>query len=346
MLDRDRRSQSSDAAPDVSIVVPLYNEVDALPQLHERIVAAMAPLGRTWELVMINDGSTDGTGECLAKLAAADPHIVAVELARNAGQTSALSAGFDTATGRVVVAMDGDLQHDPAEIPNFLDGIDRGYDLVSGWRKNRVDGPLRKIPSRIANWIIGRISGVQIHDFGTTFKAYRRELLDGLRLYGDMHRYIPAVATQRGARICEVPIKNIPRPHGKSNYGIGRTFGVMLDLIALRFFLKYLHRPLRFFGKLALYSWAISFLLGLYVLGDKLIYGVPIFGNHGPLAGASFVLLLMGTVFIATGLIGEILVRIYHEGTGRTTYVIRTVTRRETPSADTAGPAAQQLVSK
>lgn len=309
--------------PEISVVVPLFNEVNSLDELHRRIVDAMAPLGRSWELVLVNDGSTDGTDELMEQLAARDDRIVSVQLARNSGQTAALAAGFDASRGQVVVALDGDLQHDPAEIPQFIEKVDEGFDLVSGWRRRRVDGPIRKLPSRIANHLLAWISGVRIHDFGTTFKAYRRSLLDGLRLYGDMHRYIPAVAADRGARICEIPIANIPRPHGRSNYGIGRTFGVMLDLIALRFLLRYLARPLRFFGKIALICWTVAAGLGCYVMWDKIVYDVPIFHEHGPLAAAAILGIVIGTIFVSTGLIGEMLVRIYYESTGRKTYVIR-----------------------
>jgi glycosyltransferase involved in cell wall biosynthesis len=231
--------------------------------------------------------------------------------------------------------MDGDLQHLPEEIPRFIEKLNEGYDVVSGWRKRRVDNPLvRKIPSRAANWLASKISGVDIHDFGTTFKAYRREVIEQLNLYSEMHRFIPAILSQSGIKIVEIPISNIIRPSGSSNYGLGRTLRVAFDLITLRFLLGYITKPLHFFGRAALYCIATSLLLSSYILFDKLYYNVPILVAHAPLAGLGAILLLVGTIFIATGLIGEMISRVYFESTGKKIYSVRKIHTRQTLSAE------------
>jgi glycosyltransferase involved in cell wall biosynthesis len=311
-----------------SIVVPLYNESGVVRELYQRLKATMDKTGLSYELVLVDDGSKDDTLDQLKQIAGADEKVVLVELRRNFGQTPALAAGFDHARGEIIISMDGDLQHIPEEIPNFLDKIREGYDVVSGWREQRVDNYImRKLPSRIANWIASQISGVDIHDFGTTYKAYRREVIDSLKLYGEMHRFIPALVSFSGAKIIEIPIKNVPRPKGVSNYGISRTFRVALDLITLRFLLGYITRPLHFFGKLAMYLIFAAAMLTLYIGIDKVVYNVPMFVSHGPLVALAAVLLLMGAGFIATGLIAEMLSRIYFESTSRTIYAVRKVYR-------------------
>jgi glycosyltransferase involved in cell wall biosynthesis len=267
----------------------------------------------------------------LKTIASKDNKVLVVELRRNFGQTPALAAGFDVARGQTIISMDGDLQHLPEEIPIFLEKLREGYDVVSGWRKNRVDNlVMRKIPSRAANWLASKISGVDIHDFGTTFKAYRREIIEQLHLYGEMHRFIPALLSQSGAKIIEIPITNIVRPSGSSNYGIGRTFRVAFDLITLRFLLGYLTKPLHFFGRAAFYCVLASALMAGYILIDKLYYNVPVLVAHGPLAGLAAVLLMVGTVFIATGLIGEMVSRVYFESTGRKIYSVKKIHTRQT----------------
>ena len=309
-----------------SIVVPLYNETSVVDELYHRLTEVMTNTGDSYELVLVNDGSSDDTLEKLIAIAQNDYHVVVVELRRNFGQTPALAAGFDTAKGQIIISMDGDLQHLPEEIPNFLEKIEAGYDVVSGWREKRVDNLImRKIPSRIANWIASKISGIDIHDFGTTFKAYRREVIDDLNLYGEMHRFIPALVSSSGARIIEIPIKNIDRPAGVSNYGISRTFRVAFDLITIRFLLGYITKPLHFFGKAALYSIVLSMLIFAYISFDKLYFNVPIFVGHGPLAIAAAVLLVIGLGFIATGLIGEMISRVYFESTSKKIYNIRKI---------------------
>ena len=311
---------------DCSIIVPLYNEAEVVRELHLRLCKIMESLGKRYELVFVDDGSSDGTGEVLQDIAAEDEKVLVVELGRNFGQTAALAAGFDHARGQILITMDGDLQHLPEEIPIFLEKINEGYDVVSGWRKKRVDNFLiRRLPSKIANWIASKISGVDIHDFGTTFKAFRRRSIQELNLYGEMHRFIPALLTRSGARIIEIPITNIVRPKGISKYGISRTFRVALDLITLRFLLGYMTRPLHFFGKPAIYCILTSLALGAYILYDKFIYNVPIFVGHAPLAGLATLLFITALVFISTGLVGEMLSRVYFESTQKKIYSVRQI---------------------
>jgi glycosyltransferase involved in cell wall biosynthesis len=316
---------------DCSVVVPLYNESAVAQELYDRLTKTLTATGLYYELIFIDDGSKDNTLQLLKEIASKDIKVVVVELRRNFGQTPALAAGFDVARGQIIISMDGDLQHLPEEIPIFLEKLTEGYDVVSGWRKTRVDNlVMRKIPSRAANWLASKISGVDIHDFGTTFKAYRREVIEELHLYGEMHRFIPALLSQTGAKIIEIPITNIVRPSGSSNYGIGRTFRVAFDLITLRFLLGYLTKPLHFFGRAAFYCIFASSLLAAYILFDKLYYKVPILVAHGPMAGLAAVLLMVGTVFIATGLIGEMVSRVYFESTGRKIYSVKKIHTRQT----------------
>jgi len=326
---------SEDVKIDCSVVVPLYNESLAVEELYSRLTTTMNQTGLHYELVFVDDGSTDNTLELIKAFAAGDGGVVVVELRRNFGQTSALAAGFDVAKGKIIISMDGDLQHCPEEIPNFLEKIDAGYDVVSGWRKQRVDNLImRKLPSRAANWLASKISGVDIHDFGTTFKAYKREIIEELNLYGEMHRFIPALLSQSGVKIIEIPVKNIVRPKGSSNYGISRTFRVAFDLITLKFLLGYISRPLHFFGRATLYCILTSFLLTAYILYDKFVYNVPIFVAHGPLAALAAILLMIGLLLIATGLIGEMISRVYFESTNKKIYSVRKVHRKKNLSGD------------
>jgi glycosyltransferase involved in cell wall biosynthesis len=320
---------------DCSVVVPLYNEALVINELYGRLTKTMSETGLYYELVFIDDGSTDNTLELIKDITGKDSKVVGVELRRNFGQTPALAAGFDVARGQIIVSMDGDLQHAPEEIPRFLEKIKAGYDIVSGWRKHRVDNLLmRKIPSRAANWLASIISGVDIHDFGTTFKAYKRQIVQELNLYSEMHRFIPALLSRSGAKIIEIPIKNVVRPKGSSSYGLSRTFRVVFDLITLRFLLGYVTKPLHFFGKAAMYCIAASALMAAYILYDKLAYNVPVLVAHGPLAGLAAILLLVGLIFVATGLIGEMISRVYFESTNKKIYSVRKVHRKERLTAD------------
>jgi len=257
-----------------------------------------------------------------------DSRITVVRLRRNFGQTSALAAGFDHARGEYIIAMDGDLQHDPADIPMFLEKISEGYDIVSGWRKVRIDNFwLRRIPSRIANWLMAKLSGVDIHDFGTTFKAYRREILEQVPLYGELHRFIPALASWHGASICEVPIKNVNRERGVSHYGISRTFRVFFDLMTIRFLLKYLGRPLHFFGTVGMMGVFGGIGITAWLFVEKFIRHTSIMAAHGPMMIFAAVLLLAGLNLLAIGLLGELQVRHYHEPTRRAPYSLERVIR-------------------
>ena len=237
----------------LSIVIPIHNEEPSILPLYDRLISVLEGLNKPFEIIFVDDASADRSFDLLANLAETDMRMKVIRLRRNFGQTAALSAGFDEAQGNIIISLDGDLQHDPADIPALLAKIEEGYDIASGWRKDRVDNALtRKIPSRIANWLMARASGVNLRDFGTTFKAYRAEVIKDINLYGELHRFIPALASFYGARIAEVPIRNVPRPHGDSHYGIGRTFNVLFDIVTIKFLLKYFTRPMHFFGRLGI----------------------------------------------------------------------------------------------
>ena len=316
--------------PRYSIVVPLHNEQENVTDLYDRLKAVMEANGETFELVLVDDGSADRTFHLLREIAAVDSRVTVVRLRRNFGQTAGLAAGFDHARGEYVIAMDGDLQHDPADIPLFLEKIAEGYDIVSGWRKVRVDNYwLRRIPSRCANWLMAKFSGVDIHDFGTTFKAYRREILEQVPLYGELHRFIPALASWHGATICEIPISNVNRMRGISHYGISRTFRVFFDLLTIRFLLRYLSRPLHFFGTVGMVSIISSMSVVGWLVVEKFLRHSDIMMKHGPLMIFAAVLLLAGLNLLAVGLLGEMQVRHYHEPTRRAPYSVDRVLRAQ-----------------
>jgi glycosyltransferase involved in cell wall biosynthesis len=320
----------------LSIVVPIHNEEPSILPLYDRLIAVLEPLNKPFEIIFVDDASADRSFDLLANLAETDPRMKVIRLRRNFGQTAALSAGFDEAQGSVIVSLDGDLQHDPEDIPALLAKIDEGYDIASGWRKDRVDNALtRRIPSRIANWMMARMSGVKLRDFGTTFKAYRAEVIKEINLYGELHRFIPALASFYGARIAEVPIRNVPRPHGASHYGIGRTFNVLFDILTIKFLLKYFTRPMHFFGRLGL----LGLTLGTVILGGLAIlkfWGHGMIQDHAALAVAGALLLLGGLMMFTTGLLGEVLMRTYFESQGRRIYAVREIRckRENVPSRD------------
>src|ERR1700740_927836 len=270
--------------PKFSIVVPFHNEEENVTALYARLKQIMEQVGETFELVLVDDGSNDRTYKLLEEIAAVDSRVLVVKLRRNFGQTSALAAGFDHSQGDYILAMDGDLQRDPAEIPNFVAKLEEGYDVVSGWRKARIDSfVMRRIPSRCANWLMAKLSGVDIHDFGTTFKAYRHGVIQNIPLYGEMHRFIPALASWYGASICEIPIKNVHRERGKSHYGIGRTFRVFFDLLTIRFLLKYMSRPLHFFGSFGALGIIVGSIMSMIILIAKIMNPhMNIMDQHGP----------------------------------------------------------------
>jgi glycosyltransferase involved in cell wall biosynthesis len=307
-----------------SIVVPFYNEQENIPPLYVKLTEVMDAIGERYELVFVDDGSKDKTFKVLSDIYEHDPRVNVVQLRRNFGQAPALKAGFDFARGEVIISMDGDLQHDPDEIPRFLEKIEEGYDLVSGWRIARTDHWLmRQLPSRIANKMMAKLSGVDLHDFGTTFKAYRREVLSEIHLYGELHRFIPALASWAGASVAEVPISNIARKNGTSNYGISRTIRVLLDLLSVKFLLDYSTKPLQFFGLMGLACLTGGAGIGLWVFLRKALLDEGLLANHGPLMLLGMALVMGGIQFIATGLIGEMLARTYYESQNKPVYSVR-----------------------
>lgn len=299
------------AEPEISVVVPFYNEEDNIEELYQRLKEVLDGLGRSYELIFVDDGSRDRTPEILQNIFKLDKKVKVVRLRRNFGQTAALQAGFDEARGEIIISMDGDLQHDPADIPAFLTKLEEGYDIVSGWRKRRVDNLIfRRLPSWVANRLMRWLSGVPIHDFGTTFKAYRREAIKGIQLYGELHRFIPALISRTGFRITEIPIRNIVRQKGKSKYGLGRVRRVFFDLITVKFIISFIDRPLQFFGLIGLIFAGLGFLIGLIIAIGFYFFGWSVRDNVGNLILASL-LIILGVQFVMTGLLAEIVSRIY-----------------------------------
>ena len=312
-----------------SIVVPFHNEEENVTVLYARLKQVMEQVGEPFELVFVDDGSVDRTYKLLEEIAAVDSRVLIVKLRRNFGQTSALAAGFDHASGEFVLAMDGDLQHDPNDIPAFIEKLDEGYDVVSGWRKVRIDNfILRRVPSACANWLMAKLSGVNIHDFGTTFKAYRREVIQNIPLYGEMHRFIPALASWYGASICEIPIRNVNRERGKSHYGIGRTFRVFFDLLTIRFLLRYMGRPLHFFGGFGVLGMLTGGGMASTLLVMKLLNPqMDVMDLHGPMLVFASVLLVAGIQLLAIGLLGELQVRHYYTSQHPASYTVDRLVR-------------------
>jgi glycosyltransferase involved in cell wall biosynthesis len=330
---------STDSPLRYSIVVPFFNEQENVPPLYMKLTEVMDSIGEPYELVFIDDGSKDNTYKVLSDIYEHDCRVNVVRLRRNFGQTPALKAGFDFARGEIVISMDGDLQHDPEEIPRFLEKIEEGYDLVSGWRCQRNDHWLmRQIPSRAANWLMAKLSGIELHDFGTTFKAYRREILQEIQLYGELHRFIPALASSTGAKIGEVPISNPERKNGTSNYGIGRTIRVFLDLLIVKFLLDYSTRPLQLFGLLGMAGAGLGVLLAFSLAIGKFVYHTPIMTEHGPLLLLAIALFVSGVQFISMGLLGEISARTYYESQNKPIYALREVKSHRKEIGDPAEP--------
>ncbi|MEH2407928.1 glycosyltransferase family 2 protein [Nostoc sp.] len=310
--------------PDVSVVVPIHNEVESLPLLLEAIASILSSSQINYEIICVDDGSTDGSGEFLKKEAQIRTDLKAVILRRNYGQTAAMAAGFYYAVGKAIVTLDADLQNDPADIPILLAKLDEGYDLVSGWRQKRQDGALnRLLPSKIANWLIRRTTSVNIHDYGCSLKAYRAELLADMNLYGELHRFLPALAYIEGARITEMPVRHHARRFGNSKYGIWRTFRVLMDLLTILFMKKFLTRPMHVFGLLGLISMVSGTAIGIYLTFVKLAFGEMI-GNR-PLLILAVLLLVTGVQLFCFGLLAELLMRTYHESQGRPIYRVREV---------------------
>ncbi len=313
---------------DLSIVIPVYNEVESLPLLHKAIHEALQGLKRSWEVVYVDDGSKDGTDKVLVELAVQDKqHVCVVEFRRNFGQTTAIAAGIDHADGDVIVFLDADLQNDPKDIPMILAKLDEGYDVVSGWRKDREDNALtRNLPSNMANWLISTVTGVHLHDYGCTLKAYRREALTGFRLYGEMHRFIPVYANAVGAKILEVPVTHHARKYGKSKYGLERTIKVVLDLIAVQFLTRSANKPIYLFGGGGIILLISSILILLFLALRRLFIGIDVLTS--PFFIVAVMGALMGFQSILMGLIAELLVRTYHESQSKPTYTVRRILRK------------------
>jgi len=323
-----------------SVVVPFFNEQENIPPLYMKITEVMDAIGEPYELVFVDDGSRDNTFKVLSDIYEHDHRVNIIRLRRNFGQTAGLKAGFDFARGEIIISMDGDLQHDPEEIPRFLEKIEEGFDLVSGWRYARRDHWLmRQVPSRAANWMMAKLSGIDLHDFGTTFKAYRREIIQEIQLYGELHRFIPALASSTGAKITEVPIANLQRKSGKSNYGIGRTIRVFLDLVMVKFLLDYSTRPLQFFGLLGMAGTGLGALLFAVLAFDKLYYHTSLMTAHGPLLLLAVALFVSGIQFISMGLLGEISARTYYESQNKPIYALREVKSHRKELGDSAESA-------
>jgi len=312
-------------AQKLSVVVPLLNEQDNLQSLYQQITNAVN--GKfDYELIFVDDGSTDSSFDILSRIQKKDERVRVIRFRKNFGQTAALSAGFAHAAGDIIVAIDADLQNDPADIPGMVGKLSEGYDVVSGWRKKRHDKLLtRLLPSKIANWLIGRITGVKLHDFGCTLKAYRKEILAETRLYGEMHRFLPALASWSGASICEMVVNHRPRTTGKGKYGLGRTLKVILDLITVKFLGSFSTSPIYFFGGLGLITGIGAVLCSLAVLYQKFIASYHLSMNRNPLLVLTTLLIATTIQFVLMGLIAELLVRTYHESQGRCTYVIREI---------------------
>lgn len=307
---------------DISIVVPVYNEQDNVEALYSGIRATLTAMGSSFEIIMVDDGSTDGSYRLLLEIASKDPLLKVVRFRRNFGQTAAMAAGFDHAGGDIIIPMDGDLQNDPSDIPRLIEKINEGFDVVSGWRRDRKDTFItRKIPSMLANALISRLTAVHLHDYGCTLKAYRREVLEGINLYGEMHRFVPALASQFGARVAELPVNHRPRLYGVSKYGISRTLRVILDLMTVKFLMSYSTKPIQLFGKWGIYTILAGLGSGTMTLYMKLFEHLSM--NRNPLLILTGFLLFMGVQFIVMGLLGELNARTYFESQGKPIYVVR-----------------------
>jgi len=311
----------AEPVPEISVIIPVFNEVENINLLYEKLVSSLSQLGRTWEAVFIDDGSTDNSYEALRKVAAADQRIHVVKFVRNFGQTAALAAGIDHARGKILIPMDADLQNDPADIQKLLDKMNEGYDVVSGWRKDRHDAFLNRVlPSWIANKMISSISGVRLHDYGCSLKAYRREVIKNIKLYGEMHRFVPIYASWQGAKVSEIPVTHHARQYGKSKYGIDRTLKVILDLITVKFMSTYFTKPIYVFGFAAMGSLGISVVAFAWMVILKYFYDTTFIETPLPVLVAMF--FMLSVQFILMGLMAEILMRTYHESQDKRIYIL------------------------
>ena len=309
---------------DLSIVIPSLNERDSLQPLHTQLTVVLSKLDRTYEIIWVDDGSTDGSFAILKGLHERHERVRVIRLRRNFGQTAAFSAGFDFARGDVIITMDGDLQNDPADIPKLLEKIDEGYDIVSGWRTHRQHPFLtRRLPSRIVNFLISKVTGVELHDYGCSLKAYRRDVVKNVRLYGELHRFIPALASWMGIHVTEVPVNHAPRRFGRSKYGLRRAVKVILDLFTVKFLLDYATRPIQIFGLLGMFCLTMGTALGIYLGTIRLFFGQPL--SDRPLLLLAILLMVLGVQLITMGLLGELVVRTYHETQGKPIYMVKEV---------------------
>lgn len=318
---------------ELSIVCPIYNEEESIPHLYNSLIQSLDKLGKTYEIILVDDGSKDRSFEELKKLQANDTRIKVIKFRRNFGQTAAMSAGFDYAEGKIIISMDADLQNDPEDFLKLIDKINEGFDVVSGWRKDRKDKTMsRKLPSKIANKLISKLTGVHLHDYGCSLKAYKSNVIKNVYLYGEMHRFIPAICSMIGAKIVEIPVKHHPRKYGVSKYGISRTIRVVLDLITVRFLQTYMTRPIQIFGKLGLYSILMGLIFFVLTVFMKFQGTLNITGN--PFFVISIFSWLAGLQLIVTGLLAEIQTRVYYEGQKKPIYVVEEVIRDEVLSQE------------
>lgn len=319
--------------PTLSVVIPMYNEVENARVVYERLAEVLDRLEKKSEIILVDDGSSDGTYDVLKAIQKGDTRVRVIRLRRNFGQAAAFSAGFDHARGEVVVTMDGDLQNDPEDIPRLLEKIQEGYDIVSGWRRKRQDKYLtRRLPSITANAIISKVTSVTLHDYGCSLKAYRREVIENIHLYGELHRFIPALASWMGVSVAEIPVNHFPRKFGKSKYGLRRTVKVLLDLITVKFLLDYATRPLQIFGLAGMLSFAAGTLLALYLTVQRLFFHIGL--SNRPILLLAILLIMLGVQLIVMGLLGELIVRTYHESQGKSIYMIREILGEEDRKAD------------
>jgi glycosyltransferase involved in cell wall biosynthesis len=323
-------------APRLSVIVLVYNELESIAPMHEELMGVLETLDLSYEVLYIDDGSRDGSTERLGQLATRDRHVRVVSFRRNFGQTAAVQAGIDHSRGEILIFMDGDMQNDPHDIPRLMEKLDEGYDVVSGWRKDRQDEAARVLPSKIANWIIARVTGVRLNDFGCTLKAYQREVIQDVKLYGEMHRFIPVYASWVGARITELTVHHRPRMYGHSKYSLARTSRVLLDLITVKLLGSYSTKPIYFFGFAAFGLWALALVFAAIVIIEKILPPYP-YAHNNPLLLLSVFLAIVGVQFILMGLLAELSIRTYHESQAKTTYVVREIierTPRKEPSTD------------
>src|SRR5450830_88093 len=308
----------------LSVVIPVYNERENISYLYENLNKVLPTLGKKYEVILIDDGSTDGTFNELVKIHEQNSNYKIVKFRKNFGQTPAMSAGFDYANGEIIITLDADLQNDPKDIPLLIEKMNEGYDIVSGWRINRQDKAMsRKLPSKIANWLIAKLTGVRIHDYGCTLKAYSRDVVKNIELYGEMHRYIPAVASWMGISVAEVPVHHHSRKFGKSKYGISRTIRVILDIIILKYLLSYSQRPIQIFGLMGLITGLIGCIVTIYLIIMRLFFNVPL--SSRPLFTLSIFMIFIGLQLVTMGILGELIMRTYHEASGKPTYAIREI---------------------